>query len=226
MRLCIYFLSLILIWSCGSEPIPEPQATVLIAPADLNECTTALVLSETERQVKFQWTLALNTDSYELVVVNTLTNARYEKTSSLLTESIVLTSGASYRWYVNSKSLLSSAVGKSSVRQFYLEGSQDESYLPFPAVLLRPENQSIVDLESSGDFLFDWEGYDLDEDIVSYAVYFGKTEDNLDLVQEGLTVSQLSLSLDTGERYFWQIITLDSEGNTSKSEVYSFQTAD
>jgi hypothetical protein len=160
------------------------------------------------------------------VVVNTLTNARYEKTSSLLTESIVLTSGASYRWYVNSKSLLSSAVGKSSVRQFYLEGSQDESYLPFPAVLLRPENQSIVDLESSGDFLFDWEGYDLDEDIVSYAVYFGKTEDNLDLVQEGLTVSQLSLSLDTGERYFWQIITLDSEGNTSKSEVYSFQTAD
>jgi hypothetical protein len=48
----------------------------------------------------------------------------------------------------------------------------------------------------------------------------------LDLVQEGLTVSQLSLSLDTGERYFWQIITLDSEGNTSKSEVYSFQTAD
>ena len=156
MRLCIYFLSLILIWSCGSEPIPEPQATVLIAPADLNECTTALVLSETERQVKFQWTLALNTDSYELVVVNTLTNARYEKTSSLLTESIVLTSGASYRWYVNSKSLFSSAVGKSSVRQFYLEGSQDESYLPFPAVLLRPENQSIVDLESSGDFLFDW----------------------------------------------------------------------
>ena len=226
MRLCIYFLSLILIWSCGSEPIPEPQATVLIAPADLNECTTALVLSETERQVKFQWTLALNTDSYELVVVNTLTNARYEKTSSLLTESIVLTSGASYRWYVNSKSLLSSAVGKSSVRQFYLEGSQDESYLPFPAVLLRPENQSIVDLESSGDFLFDWEGYDLDEDIVSYAVYLGKTEDNLDLVQEGLIVSQLSLSLDTGERYFWQIITLDSEGNTSKSEVYSFQTAD
>jgi hypothetical protein len=226
MRLCIYFLSLILIWSCGSEPIPEPQATVLIAPADLNECTTALVLSETERQVKFQWTLALNTDSYELVVVNTLTNARYEKTSSLLTESIVLTSGASYRWYVNSKSLLSSAVGKSSVRQFYLEGSQDESYLPFPAVLLRPENQSIVDLESSGDFLFDWEGYDLDEDIMSYAVYLGKTEDNLDLVQEGLTVSQLSLSLDTGERYFWQIITLDSEGNTSKSEVYSFQTAD
>jgi hypothetical protein len=226
MRLCIYFLSLILIWSCGSEPIPEPQATVLIAPADLNECTTALVLSETERQVKFQWTLALNTDSYELVVVNTLTNARYEKTSSLLTESIVLTSGASYRWYVNSKSLFSSAVGKSSVRQFYLEGSQDESYLPFPAVLLRPENQSIVDLESSGDFLFDWEGYDLDEDIVSYAVYLGKTEDNLDLVQEGLTVSQLSLSLDTGERYFWQIITLDSEGNTSKSEVYSFQTAD
>ena len=64
MRLRIYFLSLILFWSCGPEPIPEPQATILIAPTDLNECTTATVLSETESQVKFQWTLALNTDSY------------------------------------------------------------------------------------------------------------------------------------------------------------------
>ena len=66
----------------------------------------------------------------------------------------------------------------------------------------------------------------MDEDIESYAIYLGKSEDDLELVQEGLTVSQLSLSLDTGERYFWQIITLDSERNTSKSEVYSFQTAD
>ena len=51
MRLRIYFLSLILFWSCGPEPIPEPQATILIAPADLNECTTSTVLSETESQV-------------------------------------------------------------------------------------------------------------------------------------------------------------------------------
>ena len=65
----------------------------------------------------------------------------------------------------------------------------------------------------------------MDEDIESFAIYLGKSEDDLELVQEGLTVSQLSLSLDAGERYFWQIITLDSEGNTSKSEVYSFQTA-
>ena len=67
-------------------------------------------------------------------------------------------------------------------------------------------------------------GYDLDEDIESFAIYLGKSEDDLELVQESLTDSQLSLSLDAGERYFWQIITLDSEGNTSKSEVYSFQT--
>jgi hypothetical protein len=87
------------------------------------------------------------------------------------------------------------------------------------------KNQSTVDLEISGNFSFDWEGYDLDEDIESFAIYLGKSGDDLELVQEGLTVSQLSLSLVAGERYFWQIITLDSEGNTSKSEVYSFQTA-
>ena len=93
----------------------------------------------------------------------------------------------------------------------------------FSSSFTSTENQSTVDLESSGNFHLTV-GYDLDEDIrVCYLL--GKSEDDLELVQEGLTVSQLSLSLDAGERYFWQIITLDSEGNTSKSEVYSFQTA-
>jgi len=226
MRLSTFILSLFLLLRCGPEPIPEPQATILIAPANLNACTTASVLNEKERQVSFQWTAALHTDSYELVVINSLTNAKYEKSSSLLTESLVLPSGAPYQWYVNSKSLLTAAVGQSAVWQFYLEGSPAERYLPFPAVLIAPENESTVDLNASGAVSFAWEGNDLDQDIESYAVYLGRAENDLELVQEGLTVSQVNLTLDSGTHYYWQIMTVDSEGNTSMSAVFGFQTAD
>jgi hypothetical protein len=54
----------------------------------------------------------------------------------------------------------------------------------------------------------------------------GRAENDLELVQEGLTVSQANLTLDSGTHYYWQIMTVDSEGNTSMSAVFGFQTAD
>jgi hypothetical protein len=216
----------LLFWDCTTKSVPEPEASILIAPANLNECKTATSINAFEKQVKFEWTLALHADSYELVIENTLTNAKITKTSSLLTESIVLPSGAPYRWYVNSKSLLSTAVGKSSVWQFYLEGSPEESHLPFPAVLTFPENNASVDLDATGELIFLWEGHDLDQDIARYAFYLGTAEDALELIEEGLISSQVSVNLNSGTTYFWQVWTYDSEKNASKSEVYSFQTSD
>lgn len=222
------FLAIIFVflWGCGSEPIPEPEPTQLIAPANLNECTTASVLNELERQVRFEWTIALNTDSYELVVENALTNKKYGKSSSLLTESLILPSGAPYRWYVNSESLLSSAIAKSDVWQFYLEGTPNSSFIPFPAVLSQPDHQSIVELDAEGKVSFLWEGHDLDQDIDRYDLYLGTDEENLILNKEGLTASQVLISLDSGTTYFWQVFTFDLEANVSKSEVFSFQTAE
>jgi len=222
------FLAIIFVflWGCGSEPIPEPEPTQLIAPANLNECTTESVLNELERQVRFEWTIALNTDSYELVVENALTNKKYGKSSSLLTESLILPSGAPYRWYVNSESLLSSAIAKSDVWQFYLEGTPNSSFIPFPAVLFQPDHQSIVELDAEGKVSFLWEGHDLDQDIDRYDLYLGTDEENLILNKEGLTASQVLISLDSGTTYFWQVFTFDLEANVSKSEVFSFQTAE
>jgi len=57
-------------------------------------------------------------------------------------------------------------------------------------------------------------------------LYLGTDEENLILNKEGLTASQVLISLDSGTTYFWQVFTFDLEANVSKSEVFSFQTAE
>ena len=50
--------------------------------------------------------------------------------------------------------------------------------------------------------------------------------DDLVKEKEGLTESQTSLNLEPGTTYFWQIVTIDDENNTSKSEIFRFETED
>ena len=96
MRYLAFFLSFIF-FSCGPDPIPVPEPSILIAPSNLNTCNTASRINDLERQVRFQWTASLNTESYNLVVQNTLTGEQQTITTTLLTESIILTSGAPYQ---------------------------------------------------------------------------------------------------------------------------------
>ena len=66
MLFCIGFA----LYSCGPEPIPDPGIVQLVAPKNLDLCTTADKLNDSESQVKFVWNAALNTDDYELVIRN------------------------------------------------------------------------------------------------------------------------------------------------------------
>jgi len=168
----------------------------------------------------------LNSETYELVIQNTLSNNQIKRSSSLLTESVALPSGVRYSWYVNSKSILTSDIGKSEVWYFYLEGDQQKSTIPFPAVLMQPENNTTVSLDSNGSVTLRWEGNDLDQDIIGYDLYLGSNIGSLVLEQDGLSVNQALLNLDSNTKYFWQIVTYDSENNSSSSLVFNFQTTD
>ena len=224
MRVSPFVLLFLLFWNCGPAPIPEPQPATLVLPSNLDRCTTATSLNSEESQVRFQWAAALNTDNYELVIINSLTNQKYSKATALLTETKVLPKGAPYQWYIVSKSILSTAETKSEVWQFYLEGNPKSSHLPFPARLISPDDEAQIQLEANGNLLFIWEGKDLDEDIQAYSLYLGTTADDLELKKENLSSPQVSLTLESGRTYFWQIKTLDSEGNRSLSQIYRFET--
>ena len=223
MRYLAFFL-LFVFFSCGPDPIPVPEPSLLLAPSNLNTCNTATRINDLERQVRFQWTATLNTESYNLVVQNTLTGEQQTITTSLLTESIILTSGAPYQWYVISKSSLTEEEGKSSIWYFYLEGNPQASHFPFPAILVAPSDELIVSLNASNGFTFEWEGNDLDNDIQGYDFYLGTSSSSLNAEREAISSQQVTLVLIPNTVYFWQIISKDLQGNQSASEIYQFQT--
>ena len=66
-------LLLVLLIGCGPDPIPDPQPADLISPSNLDTCTTASRVNDFESQVRFQWTAPLHSDSYELVIQNSIT---------------------------------------------------------------------------------------------------------------------------------------------------------
>ena len=220
----VFLLMILIVLGCGPDPIPDPESVFLIAPDNLESCTTASRVNDLERQVRFQWTAALNTEQYELVIENTLTNQQFRSTTYLLNVSVILPAGAPYRWFVRSKSSLTTVTADSQSWSFYLEDSPEESHFPFPAKLIFPENNSTVTLNASGETLFSWQAKDLDEDIESYQLYIGNNEDQLSLKREGILQTQTSEMLEENSEYFWQVITIDQNQNQSRSKVFSFQT--
>ena len=132
--------------------------------------------------------------------------------------------GAPYHWFIRSKSSLTPVSTKSESWQFYLEGDSTTSHFPFPAILLAPANTITVSLSNENNFLFQWEGNDLDDDIVSYDLYLGTEANQLMLEQEGILGMQTTVELISAETYYWQIISFDNQQNKSESAVFEFQT--
>ena len=128
-----------------------------------------------------------------------------------------------YSWWINSNSEAYNISEKSESWNFYLEGSLQSSYIPFPAKIISPNNQSVVNL-SSGKIILSWEGIDLDNDIVDYSIWIGQNILDLIIVKEKLKDSITEINLEPEKTYYWKVETFDSEGNSSFSEIYNFTT--
>ena len=223
MNLKTFFLLLILILACKKEVIPPPEAVVLIGPENNNSCTTALPINDAQSQVTFDWQLALNSNSYQLVIQDLTTGSETVEVTFRVSESTVLKRGRPYSWWVISKSERIEKVAKSEVWSFYLEGIQEESHLPFPAKLISPNINEQVSLEN-GEFTFRWEGLDLDGDIASYDFYLGEAPESLTLNSSRLTNPFVSIALESDTYYYWKIYTRDQIKNGSNSQINVFQT--
>ncbi len=183
-------------------------------------------LSTTASQgvINFGWEEAQNTDSYEVFVRNSITQTEQKKSADLTSTTFTLDRGAPYSWWVVSSSDASAVDTKSKVWSFYLEGIQQETFLPFSAQLNNPQDEQEVML-SSGEINLQWTGSDLDNDIAYYQVYIGTGAAQMSLVQDNQITSSYSALLDVGQTYFWQIITIDQRGNKSQSAIQSFTTS-
>ncbi|BAO76769.1 predicted protein [Winogradskyella sp. PG-2] len=67
-----------------------------------------------------------------------------------------------------------------------------------------------------------WNGSDVDNDIVNYDIYFG-VNNPPSINSSGISADQLTVSVAPNTIYYWNVVTKDAAGNTSESGVYQFR---
>ncbi|NNC35658.1 MAG: hypothetical protein HKO09_12340, partial [Croceitalea sp.] len=101
------------------------------------------------------------------------------------------------------------------------EGPGIENYAPFPAEAVSPSRGANIATTTTVELA--WSGSDVDDDIVSYEVFFGTDAATTNSI--GVTAEEAlpNVEVTSGIIYYWLVITTDSAGNTSTSEVFEFR---
>ena len=189
----------------------------LYFPQENMLCNLGTNITPTESTVYFEWK-ANGSDSYRVVIENLFTsNIIVEETTEDIIP-IVLQRATPYKWFVESTK--GSVTDKSEIWQFYNAGPGEQSYAPFPAVIVAPTMaQSIA---TTGSVTLQWTGSDVDDDIAGYDIYFG-TNESPNLFSSDVTTTELSVLVSANTIYYWKVITKDSLGNTSDSGIFQFR---
>ncbi|MCM5661791.1 hypothetical protein [Galbibacter mesophilus] len=213
--------------SCSSDdndtPARNPAPAILIFPLENSECTEGVVspTNENESTITFEWNQASDTDSYQLLVTNLNTNNTQTFASNTNSLDVTLTRGAPYEWFVISLANNSQETANSEEWKFYNADDGVESYPPFPADLLEPSSGNT--LYSSGSITFEWKGSDIEGDISSYEISIGENNPPSSNIISGITEESYTHSALGAGIYYWQVKTIDENGNSSLSEISQFR---
>ena len=201
-------------------PVGDPGSATLVFPENNSECTEGVTVNDLQSTITFQWQASPNTDSYE-VNVKDLNTGNSQKTDSNINEAaITLNSNTPYEWYVVSKSNDSDTAPESAKWKFYNAGAGVVNYAPFPAEAVNPKRGESISATTS--VTLEWQGNDVDNDIAEFEVLFGTTAEPSNNM--GATAqSTMSVSVTSGQTYYWRIITKDNADNTSQSEIFDFK---
>jgi len=234
MKAHYYFIALVLIGnllSCSKTPdepevvIVEPGTAVLSFPNKNEACLETTSVNTTQASVEFRWTAAANIERYELVVTNLLTN-QVQTFDALGTQKIVtLLKAEPYSWKIRAIGMVGSTPTESETWQFYLAGDADINYAPFPPELVRPITGSTV-TPISGVIEVQWNCSDVDSDLDRFEVYVDSTDATTlaGTVEAVNTSTALEIPVENGSVYYWKVIAIDENGNTTNSGVYTFRT--
>ena len=227
-------LFLFIIYSCGKDSIPDPDPAVLLAPQNGDNCNTASSISLDQSRVDFSWTKSENTDYYQIKDIAKSSNVKYKDTTSgiqfngevpeTINKKLTLPKGGAYSWSVTSISNSTIITTQSEIWEFYLEGNVSGDFLPQPANLIYPANEELISLSNSDIIEFLWTSSDEDNNILGYDFYLGTSIDDLSKLGDKIIQTSFSQELSLNTSYFWQVVTIDQQGNNSASGINQFQT--
>jgi len=206
------------------EPeIPNPPSVVqLFFPHENSLCNEGTNLTPTSSTVLFEWSASEDTNSYTLVLKNLITGTIITRETVATEIAINIERATPFEWYVTSNSNFVTVTAQSAKWKFYNASEGVQSYAPFPAEAVSPEMAEVVETTAT-EITLEWSSSDIDNDIVSYDLYFG-TNAVPGIYSSGLTETELNdVTITPNTIYYWKIITKDSKGNSSESDVFQFK---
>ena len=217
---------LCVLFGCKKDDLPKPPTqALLVFPLKNSECTTGEDSNGTTTMVEFKWEVGENTESYILSVTDLETNIALQTVTTNGTSSkLSLKKGNPYSWHIISKNTKVTETATSEIWQFYNAGTTI-NHAPFPAQIVSPESRKLVEKDINNEIELDWSAADVDNDIESYKVYFSDDSPPKEIVSSQLVNvdTKYKVSVESDTSYYWKIVTIDKEGNTSDSGIFVFK---
>tara|TARA_B100001559_G_scaffold318184_1_gene324884 strand:+ start:822 stop:1517 length:696 start_codon:yes stop_codon:yes gene_type:complete len=222
----ILSLSVLIQIHCSNESGPkDPLAPILISPNNNEACLDGSIVNDSQSSVDFQWSVSENAVSYE-VVVNNLANQTSQIYGSGTNQlNITLTNAEPYSWFVNALGEDGTTPASSQTWKFYLAGKNVINYAPFPPELLSPRSGGNL-TPVNGIVLLSWNCTDVDNDLESFEVYLDNSNGTtlLKTIPYETLTTEIEVEVESKKDYYWKIIAIDTNGNSSSSGVYGFRT--
>ncbi|ULC59035.1 hypothetical protein MBM09_14110 [Flaviramulus sp. BrNp1-15] len=226
----LVFIAMTFIISCSDDDTisytETPGKVALALPFNNEECEVGEIIDD-RATVTFNWESASNTEKYDLLITNLVTQVMHPNFNlTETTKDVLLERGYPYSWKITTKNS-GEEVTISDTWKFYLSGEGESNTIPFPTTLLSPQSGVTV-TPDNGNVRLEWNGSsDTDGDDITYSVFADTVDGNQEIPEEwkGLTETSITIPVNAGTIYYWHIETTDGV-NTSISATYTFKTTD
>ena len=222
MLLCLIGLSLLGACKKKQAEATAPEVAKLLFPAKNEPCLSGVDISPSTSSVAFGWETPNHTDSFELTVKNLLTNEQKTMKVTGNRADMLLDKNTPYAWQIISLSAASSVRTKSETWKFYNSGPGVTTHVPYPAEAVSPLHGQSIDI-NAGRVTLQWCSSDADNDVLDHDLYLG-TSASPGALSLRLAARQLEVTVSPKTRYYWKIVTRDSKGNLSHSDIFQFNT--
>jgi hypothetical protein len=210
----------------GGDDSESPEANVaptvptLNGPVDNKLCV--------DNTVSFQWVLSTDANkdviTYQIQVAKDNAFAQIVKTNDVTANntSIALDKNTAYYWRVKATDSKGLASTFSSTFKLYTTGEAVINHLPFLPELVQPAINSILNTTTAS---LKWKATDVDvADVLTYDVYFGKTNPPTAKVSENTSAISFDVTLEPATEYFWKVVVKDNKGGETVGQVWKFKT--
>lgn len=212
----------------GDDPTPNPPPVATNkAPSVPTQSAPTNNLLCIDNTVTFQWNASTDPEgdsiSYELQIAtdNQFSQNLQTLTISSTSTSVSLEKGIAYYWRVKAKDSKNASSSYSSTYSFYTEGDGESNHLPFLPSIVSPALNSTV---SDASITLEWTASDVDNDQLTFDVYFDTVNPPPTKVAENQSETTLNQALESSKNYYWKVVVKDDKGGQTIGQVWNFKT--